>query len=65
VIKLNKFVGQIFVLVGVTILIVSNTVSMPNVLWLVLLGTSLIFSIAGTAILIMQVIKNSIKWQSS
>ena len=54
--------GRIFVLVGVTFLILSNTVSMPNVLWLVLLGTSLIFSIAGTVFLIMQFIKNSIKW---
>ncbi len=59
---MNKFVGYIFILVGVTFLILSNRVSMPIVLWAVSLGTSLIFSLAGTAILIMQLTKNSIKW---
>ncbi|WP_090988329.1 hypothetical protein [Bacillus sp. OV322] len=42
--------GLILSLVGIIFLILSLTVSMPTILWAVLLGTSIILNIAGTAI---------------
>ncbi|OIK11666.1 hypothetical protein [Bacillus sp. MUM 13] len=49
---MNKmFMGLIFVLIGITFLMLSLTVSMPTLLWAVSLGTSIILNIAGTAIL--------------
>jgi hypothetical protein len=50
------FMGLVFVVVGITFLMLSLTVSMPTVLWATSLGTSIILNIAGTAIL-MQSIK--------
>ncbi|MGD7042910.1 hypothetical protein [Jeotgalibacillus proteolyticus] len=43
--------GLIFVLTGITFLMVSLTVSAPPVLWAILLGTSILMNLAGTAIL--------------
>ncbi|MFD0050515.1 hypothetical protein ACFVHQ_14480 [Actinomycetes bacterium NPDC127524] len=49
---MNKmFMGLIFVLIGITFLMMSLTVSMPTLLWAVSLGTSIILNIAGTSIL--------------
>ncbi|WP_256213169.1 hypothetical protein [Bacillus sp. OV322] len=60
-VKVNKmFMGLIFVLIGITFLMLSLTVSMPTLLWAVSLGTSIILNIAGTAILI-QYIKTAKK----
>ncbi|SFB93219.1 hypothetical protein SAMN05443252_10154 [Bacillus sp. OV322] len=48
---MNKmYPGLILSLVGIIFLILSLTVSMPTILWAVLLGTSIILNIAGTAI---------------
>lgn len=52
----NKFLGFIFVSVGMVFLMLSITLSAPSVLWAVSLGTSIVMNVTGTAI-IMKFIK--------
>ena len=47
----NKFLGFIFVSVGMVFLMLSLTLSAPSILWAVSLGTSIVMNITGTAIL--------------
>ncbi|MEH7462796.1 hypothetical protein V7166_12155 [Bacillus thuringiensis] len=47
----NKFLGFIFVSVGMVFLMLSITLSAPSVLWAVSLGTSIVMNFAGTAII--------------
>ncbi|MCM3738361.1 hypothetical protein M3215_21890 [Bacillus cytotoxicus] len=54
----NKFLGFIFVSVGMVFLMLSITLSAPSVLWAVSLGTSIVMNITGTAI-IMKFIKET------
>ncbi|MGD6816353.1 hypothetical protein [Metabacillus sp. 84] len=54
----NMLMGFIFVLSGITFLLLSLTISMPSVLWAVSLGTSIILNISGTA-LFMQYMKEA------
>ncbi|PEZ07574.1 hypothetical protein CN326_08365 [Bacillus sp. AFS018417] len=47
----NKFLGFIFVSVGLIFLMLSLTVPSPTALWAVSLGTSIVMNITGTTIL--------------
>lgn len=47
----NKFLGFIFVSVGMVFLMLSLTLSAPSILWAVSLGTSIVMNITGAAIL--------------